>query len=153
MIYNDIIENCKNKKAIVYFDFDGVLVDVNYLKVRNYDEYRPIKTTMTIANKLNAAGITIGIISVCSDSIKRQKKLDWLAKHMPYVKEGNAIIIPTKEIIIPNIGKHQLKAYYIKDKITDYGAVYFIEDTLQNLKDMSKELPSVIGIHVSSLIE
>jgi len=158
MKYDEIIKTAKTKPTTVFFDLDGVLVDVNYSPDGVKDNKgmfinsRPIQTVIKVADKMHKAGVIIGILSLCNYNHQKEEKFEWLAKHMPFIKKENIIIIPKKEENVPQMEKRFLKSTYLKGRIKEGEVFYFVEDTIENLRGMTKELSSVHCVHVSSFI-
>lgn len=164
----EIYESAKTGDVRVYFDMDGVCVSIDTAgievgrRVGLFKDARPVKSIIRKMQKMHESGIAVCILSMCNYEFQRQEKLKWLGIHAPFIDKENIIIIAKGE---PHIkaefarsGKHELKALYIKElltqgKISGDEKIFFVEDTLDNMWGMAKLLPQIHNVHVSALVE
>lgn len=152
MYIKDYLKQFGDKKINIYVDMDGVVAHYEVGKPRNYDEKRPlnssIKKLKTISKMKN---VNMYILSVTRMNQGIIEKNEWLDKYMPFIDKQNRFIL-SREANDFRISK-DLKTSYLKTQIKDDSITIFIDDDPRIINDIRENLPSVYLLKDTALVD
>ncbi|MGN1162810.1 MAG: hypothetical protein ACI4T2_02720 [Christensenellales bacterium] len=162
MIIDEIIERAKEKPFRVYFDMDGVCSEERTgehdLIVANVKDFyfnkRPIKTILKVMQKLNDAGVEVGILSSCHYLEQADQKKRWLKINAPFVEEKNQHFVVFEELEFTAKEKPYLKAWELERITKGFdGEFLLVEDRHANIKAANEYFGRQVAEHVSCFVE
>lgn len=146
----DYINIHNNEEINIYCDMDGVLCEYDIGNF-NYDDLRPINTTINNINKLyNYKNVNIFILSICKTNKIIDEKKKWMNKYMPFLNNDNFIFL-SKENIKDKESK-EIKLEYLDD-IDNSKINIVIDDDINIIKHLKNNTKDIKIYHVSSLID
>lgn len=145
----DFINSNNDKIINIYCDMDGVLCEYDIGNF-NYDELRPMKTSINNIKKLhNYNNINIYILSICKTNNIRNDKIKWMNLNMPFLNNDNFIFISKEDI--KDISSKEIKLDYLNNNI-DNNINIVIDDDINVIKHL-KNNKNLKIFHVSSIID
>jgi hypothetical protein len=140
-----------NEKLRIYVDMDGVIADYIVGKPYDFENKRPLFDSI---NKLKEVSefnnVEMYILSICNNESQIAEKNNWLDKYASFFQKENRVIISKDDN--PDKSSSELKRDYLK-KINTSEKIILIDDDNLILKFIRKELPSIILLQDSSLID
>lgn len=140
-----------NEKLRIYVDMDGVIADYIVGKPYDFENKRPLFDSI---NKLKEVSefnnVEMYILSICNNESQIAEKNNWLDKYASFFQKENRVIISKDDN--SDKSSSELKRDYLK-KINTSEKIILIDDDNLILKFIRKELPSIILLQDSSLID
>ena len=160
---NEIKEICKkNKKVDMYIDMDGTIAEYHLynpeeISRKMEEEYlknEPLKNVIDVLEEISKINnIEMYILSLSKTKKITDKKIIWLKKYVPFIKEENWIIL-TKEIgEYSNENRNEIKGKNIELRQKDYDKSIMLDDEQVVLREAKKILNDKIEVfHISSAL-
>ena len=141
-IYN-YLKQYQDKKIKLFVDMDGVIVDCIYEDARNYDQKRPLYSSIKKLERISKMpNIELFIFSATRYNEGTNEKHWWLDTYAPFFKKENRIIISREA---NNMEKSSvLKAEYLKKYKRDDSILMVIDDDPRNLDEINRLNDDVI---------
>ena len=157
--FYDYVKSLGDNPIDIYVDMDGVVADYDFQGYKNdgnnpdiYRYKRPVMSSIEPLKEINELeNVTLYILSVSRYESQIDGKLDWLSKHMDFIKKENIFILPrdTNDFKKANV----LKRDFLQDRLDNDDVNIHIDDShdvLKILRDMHKNIRL---LHVTSLID
>ena len=158
-VFKYYVKSFGDKHINIYIDMDGVVTDYDFEGYENdgtnsdiYRYKRPVMSSIEPLKEINELeNVTLYILSVSRYESQIDGKLDWLSKHMDFIKKENIFILPrdTNDFKKANV----LKRDFLQDRLDNDDVNIHIDDShdvLKILRDMHKNIRL---LHVTSLID
>ncbi len=137
----------------LYVDMDGVIADYEFGKPLNFKDKRPLYSSINKLEEISKMeNIEMHILSVCVKDYQIKEKNDWLDQYARFFPKENRVIISRESN--PNYLTKELKTNYLKSlERIDGVTIIFIDDDNEILKEVRKNVPSVVLYQDSVLID
>ena len=155
---------CKNQnKVLMFIDMDGTIAEYEFFtkeyKEKNkeglFKNIRPLTTVIKCLEDIKTIpNIELYILSICMYEYDKGEKLEWLKKHVPFIKKENIKILTMEKGEYNSDTRFSVKAEYIRNLMSSDEYAIFLEDTHDNMKK-AKELlgERVTNFHISSFVK
>ncbi|MBR1386389.1 MAG: hypothetical protein IJ568_06130 [Bacilli bacterium] len=147
-----------NKSICIFIDMDGVVADydaVSYLKDKEtidvYKNKRPIKTTISILEKISTLEhVELNILSCTRNKNQIDGKIKWLEEYMSFIKKERINIISREE---KNFAKAKdIKRDFLKEKEND-SFIILIDDSHEVIDEILRLNSNILPLHISSILD
>lgn len=136
----------------LFVDMDGVIADYDVGNAADYDDKRPLKTSIEKLREISEMpNVEMYILSVTRANAGFDEKHVWLDKYAPFFKKENRIIISREANDFEK--SSVLKANYLKDLEKDGSIVILIDDDPRILKQVQEDAPDVILYKDTCLVD
>ncbi len=157
--FKNYLKQFDNKKVNIYVDMDGVVADfdmLGYMKEKNnpdvYLYKRPVKAVIDALKEVSELdNVNINILSVSGLSSQVNGKLVWLEKEMSFINSDNINIIAKDKYDSRTAAS--LKKEFLEEHIKDNEINIMIDDSHDVLYTLFYDLPKVIPLHTTSIID
>lgn len=143
MFFESTIKEYGDKNIKLFVDMDGVVADYNVGEASNYDQKRPLTTSIKALEKVSKFdNVEMYILSITRMNEGLEEKDVWLDKYMPFIKKDNRVIISREA---HNMMKSaDLKARYLKQYNESEDTIILIDDDPRVLSAVMDACPDVI---------
>lgn len=152
MYLQDYLNNLNSDKIVLYVDMDGVIVDYDVGNPTDYDKKRPLYSSIAKLEKISKMpNVELFILSVCRMSKGIEEKNIWLNRYASFFKKENRIILDREG----NDFKHskELKLEYIKREKNNTNTVVLIDDDVQILDEIKRNVKNIILLKDTALVD
>ena len=152
MYIKEYMKQYKDKKVKLFVDMDGVIVDYDFGKPRDYDIKRPLYDSINKLKEISKMkNVELYIFSVTRKTEGFAQKQLWLDKYAPFFKKENRIIISREDNDMTESAT--LKANYLKEYKRDGSQIIVIDDDPKNLKAINRVNDDVILLKDTVLVD
>ena len=98
MFLKEFLSKYKDCDVALYVDMDGVIADYDVGIASNYDQKRPLYTSIKKLEEISLLhNVELHILSITRMTIGREEKNIWLDEYAPFFKIENRHIISREE--------------------------------------------------------
>ena len=152
MFLKEFLRQYENKKIKLFVDMDGVIVDYDFGKPKDYDKKRPLYDSIKKLEEISKMpNVELYILSVTRKNEGFEQKQYWLDAYAPFFKKDNRIIISREANNMTETSI--LKANYLKSVKRDGSTFIMIDDDPKNLKEINRENEDIILLKDTALVD
>lgn len=152
MFIKDFLKQFGNQKIILFVDMDGVIADYNVGQAKDYNKKRPLISSIKKLEKVSKMkNVEMYILSVTRMNSGIAEKHEWLDKFVPFIKKENRYIL-SREANDFRLSR-DLKTAYIKEVKKKGSVTVFIDDDPRILDDVKINIPDVVLLKDTALVD
>lgn len=152
MFIKDFLKQFGNQKIILFVDMDGVIADYNVGQAKDYNKKRPLISSIKKLEKVSRMkNVEMYILSVTRMNSGIAEKHEWLDKFVPFIKKENRYIL-SREANDFRLSR-DLKTAYIKEVKKKGSVTVFIDDDPRILDDVKINIPDVVLLKDTALVD
>lgn len=152
MFIKDFLKQFGNQKIILFVDMDGVIADYDVGQAKDYHKKRPLISSIKKLEKVSRMkNVEMYILSVTRMNSGIAEKHEWLDKFVPFIKKENRYIL-SREANDFRLSR-DLKTAYIKEVKKKGTVTVFIDDDPRILDDVKINIPDVVLLKDTALVD
>ena len=153
MYFENYLKELGNKKIKVFVDMDGTIVDYVVGDVINFEGRRPLTHSIKNLENINNVmqNVEIYVLSVTRMNSGIKQKIEWIQKHVPFIKKENIIILAREDNDF--LTAKELKANYLEKYKNDDSIIIMVDDDKLVLDEIKLKNPNVILLKDTVLVD